>query len=115
MVTVLETAKAQLRSRGLHAEEYGANSLNVWATELPARDGIKLSHDMSRLYSDGSRLTVQFPGPGQCRFAISGDPAEILDLIGAVYALYLERGGTVANVVTELVPDAERHVIGRPA
>lgn len=115
MTPILEQARTHLHALGLRAEEYSPSCLNIWATETPFVGGLTRTPDLSRLYAEGERLTVLFPGPGQCRYAMSGEPAEILPLITTVYRLYLEKGGTVSKAVEEQVPDAERFVIGRPS
>jgi hypothetical protein len=114
MSPILHNARSLLLSRGLHAEEYNACCLNVWATDAPSVGGLKLSHDLSRLYSDEAHLTIQFPGPGQCRYEIAGDPTEILDQVLAVYALYLKDGGALDEAVAKTIPESERYLTVRP-
>lgn len=113
MDAMLEVARTHLRSRGLSAEEYCSNVLNVWATENPSRDGIKFSHDMSRIYTEGAQLRVVFPGPGQLMYTICGDPSQIIELVGGVYTHYRDDGGTVANAVAAIIPDAEKYIVGQ--
>jgi hypothetical protein len=110
MNSVLDRARTVLLSRGLHAEEYNASCLNVWATDAASRTGLKLTHDLSRLYAGGARLTIQFPGPGQCRYEIAGDPDDILEKVVAVYARYREEGGTLDEAVAKTIDDSQRYL-----
>ncbi len=114
MIPILDQARTLLLSRGLHAEEYNASCLNVWATDVPSLQDRKLSHDMSRLYSNAAHLTIQFPGPGQCRYEIAGDPDEILVAVLAVYERYLKEGGSLDEAVAKTIPGSERYLTIRP-
>jgi hypothetical protein len=114
MSPILAQARALLLSRGLHGEEYNANCLNVWAKEVPSASGLVISHDLSRLYADEARLTAQFPGPGQCRYEIAGDPEEVVAKVLAVYGLYLREGGTLGKAVSKTIPDSEHYLTIRP-
>ncbi len=114
MSQILDDARALLVAHGLHAEEYNASCLNVWATEVPSKMGHNLSHDLSRLYSNEAGLTIQFPGPGQCRYEIAGDAAEILEKVLAVYSQYINEGGTLDEAVAKTIPDSECYLTIRP-
>jgi hypothetical protein len=114
MSAILERARTLLQSHGLRAEEYNAQCLNEWATDSLSVGGLKLSHDMTRLYANETHLTVQFPGPGQCRYEVTGEPAEILQMVLAVYARYFKEGGTLAEAVAKSVPESESFLSIRP-
>jgi hypothetical protein len=115
MTSELETAKTKLLSVGLHVVEFNPTTLNVWATEGDFGQGMRGTPDLSRLsLEQEGEFAVQFPGPGQCRYRMSGKPGKILALIEDVYANYRTAGGSLAEAFSRVVPDSEQYLWARP-
>ncbi len=115
MSSELEAAKTTLLSAGLRVVDFNPTTLNVWATDSDFGQGLRGSPDLSRLSLEPEgEFAIQFPGPGQCRYRVSGRPDKILGLIEEVYASYRADGGSLAGTFSRVVAESERYLWARP-
>ena len=113
MIVTASDVEAHLEARDLYVSARGSSSLWIAATVHDAGEGAIMSNDACSLIADTEEWVADFPAEGLCTYELPGTLEELVAIICAVYDQYRRVRGAFTDAFRQVVPDADRYVIGR--